>query len=64
MRSTLHIYNTAPVLKNSTSREEKFSGLVAPRSRLGLNLGPSPQHACNVNQVLNLDTALVSPQFE
>ncbi|KAL7476135.1 hypothetical protein ACHAW6_002012 [Cyclotella cf. meneghiniana] len=28
-----------------------------------MNLGPSPQHARNVNLVLNLDTRLVSPQF-
>ncbi|KAL7481330.1 hypothetical protein ACHAW6_007014 [Cyclotella cf. meneghiniana] len=33
-------------------------------SKLGLNLGPSPHHACNVNLVLNLDTGLVSPQFD
>ncbi|KAL7483005.1 LOW QUALITY PROTEIN: hypothetical protein ACHAW6_008651 [Cyclotella cf. meneghiniana] len=35
----------------------------SPQSRLGINLGPSPCHACNVNLVLNLDTGLVSPQF-
>ncbi|KAL7475008.1 LOW QUALITY PROTEIN: hypothetical protein ACHAW6_000943, partial [Cyclotella cf. meneghiniana] len=35
----------------------------SPRSSLGLNLGPSPQHARNVNLVLNLDTGLVSLQF-
>jgi hypothetical protein len=94
MRSALHIYNTAPVLKNGTSREEKFSGVQlgfnmrynhtfgcpvyalynalaaggkipkwSPRSRLGINFGPSWQHVRNVNLVLNLDTGLVSPQF-
>ena len=35
----------------------------SPRSRLGLNLGPSPNHARNVNLILNLNTRLVSPQF-
>jgi len=35
----------------------------SPRSRLGLNLGPSPNHARNGNLVLNLNTGLVSPQF-
>jgi hypothetical protein len=33
------------------------------RARLGMNLGPSPKHARNVNLVMNLDTGLVSPQF-
>lgn len=35
----------------------------SPRWRLGLNLGPSPNHAQNVNLILNLNTGLVSPQF-
>ena len=35
----------------------------APRARLGLNLGPSPNHARNISLVLNLNTGLVSPQF-
>jgi hypothetical protein len=35
----------------------------SPRARLGLNLGPSPNHAWKVNLVLNLNTALVSPRF-
>ncbi len=35
----------------------------SPRARLGINLGPSPNHARNVNLVLNLSTGLVSPQF-
>jgi hypothetical protein len=30
---------------------------------LGLNLGPSPNHARSVNLVLNLSTGLCSPQF-
>jgi hypothetical protein len=34
-----------------------------PRACLGLNLGPSPTHACNVHLVLSLSTGLVSPQF-
>jgi hypothetical protein len=34
-----------------------------PRSRIGLNLGPSPTHARNVHLVLSLTTGLVSPQF-
>ena len=35
----------------------------SPRARLGLNLGPSPLHARNVNLILSLTTGLVSPQY-
>ena len=35
----------------------------SPRARMGLNLGPSMQHARNVSLVLNLATGLVSPQY-
>jgi hypothetical protein len=34
-----------------------------PRSRIGLYLGLSPSHACNVHLVLSLTAGLVSPQF-
>jgi hypothetical protein len=34
-----------------------------PRARLGVNLGPSPSHACNVFLKLNLHMGCVSPQF-
>jgi Integrase core domain. len=34
-----------------------------PRSRLGIYLGMSPEHASSVALVLNLQTGLVSPQF-
>jgi hypothetical protein len=33
------------------------------RARVGLYLGPSPQHSRSVHLVLNLETGLVSPQF-
>ncbi len=35
----------------------------SPCARLGLNLGPSPNHAQNVYLVLNLITGCVSPQY-
>jgi hypothetical protein len=35
----------------------------SPRSCLGLNLGPNPNHTQNINLVLNLNSGLVSPQF-
>ncbi len=41
------------------SRIPKWS----PQARLGLNLGPSPYHALNINLVLHLSTGLVSPQY-
>ena len=34
-----------------------------PRARLGVHLGFSPRHARNVALVLNVNTAMVSPQF-
>jgi hypothetical protein len=35
----------------------------SPCTRLGVNLGPSQSHACNVFLILNLHTGCVSPQF-
>ena len=35
----------------------------SPRARLGINLGPSPAHACNVYLMLNLHMGCVSLQF-
>ncbi len=35
----------------------------SPRTRLGLNLGPSPMHARNAYLILNLVTGCVSPQY-
>ena len=35
----------------------------SPHARLGINTGYSPNHARNVNLVLNLENGLVSPQF-
>jgi hypothetical protein len=34
-----------------------------PRTRLGLNLGPSPTHTRNIYLLLNLMTGCVSPQY-
>lgn len=33
------------------------------QARVGIYLGKSPQHACNVALVLSLETGLISPQF-
>ncbi|KAL7475510.1 hypothetical protein ACHAW6_001420, partial [Cyclotella cf. meneghiniana] len=41
------------------NKNSKYSLFVA----FGLNLGPSPHHARNLNLMLNLISSLVSPQF-
>ncbi|KAL7476664.1 hypothetical protein ACHAW6_004497, partial [Cyclotella cf. meneghiniana] len=61
LRMAVHIHNTVPVL-NSLAADNTIPKW-SPRSCLGLNLGPSPNHTWNVNLVLNLNTELVSPQF-
>jgi hypothetical protein len=33
------------------------------RTRIGINLGPSPRHSCSVALILHQQTGLVSPQF-
>jgi hypothetical protein len=45
--------------KQTTGIQNKW----AERSKVGIYLGRSPQHAQSVALVLNLDTGLVSPQF-
>ena len=41
----------------------KSIGHWAPRSRIGINLGFSSRHARTVYNILNINTATVSPQF-
>ncbi|KAL7460329.1 hypothetical protein ACHAXS_000789, partial [Conticribra weissflogii] len=49
------------------SQEALQGGSTVPKwnqqARLGVNLGPSSFHTCNVNLILNPTTGLVSPQF-
>jgi len=52
-------YTLAQELQMDTSIYHKWKG----RSRVGVYLGQSPQHARDVSLVLNLETGLVSPQF-
>jgi len=60
VRSNLNHFHTfgCPVFAHepNTSKWEE-------RARMGLYLGPSPNHAKSVALVLNLQTGLVSPQF-
>ncbi|KAL7474485.1 hypothetical protein ACHAW6_000458, partial [Cyclotella cf. meneghiniana] len=61
MRNAVHIHNIF-ALQNALASGGKLPKW-SPRARLGINLGPSPNHARNVNLILNLTTGLVSPQF-
>jgi len=47
------------VLQNDTSKLSKLSN----RSKMGVYLGPSPNHASSVHMILSLQTGHVSPQF-
>ena len=57
-----HIFCPVYVL-DSNLRSGKHMNKWRDRARVGINLGPSPQHARNVVLVLNIETGLVSPQF-
>ncbi|KAL7483183.1 hypothetical protein ACHAW6_008826, partial [Cyclotella cf. meneghiniana] len=54
----LHVILLSKMQNNTSSRP-----LLIVAARLGVNLGPSPYHARNVNLVLNQDTGHCSPQF-
>ena len=50
------------VLKQELQQQQPFHKWKN-RAKLGLYLGPSPNHARNISLVLDLHTGLVSPQF-
>jgi transposase InsO family protein len=50
------------VLDKSMQDGEKARKWI-DRTRIGINLGPSPKHASSVTLILSLQTGLVSPQF-
>ena len=50
------------VLKQALQQQQPFHKWKN-RAKLGLYLGPSPNHAQNISLVLDLHTGLVSPQF-
>ncbi len=52
-------YTLSQELQTDTSIYHKWKA----RSRVGVYLGISPQHARDVSLVLNLETGLLSPQF-
>ena len=65
-----HIYNLflhpfgcpVYVLNNRLQASQQLNKWL-PRARVGMYLGMSPHHARTVALVLNVETALVSPQF-
>jgi hypothetical protein len=44
-------------------QDGKKARKLIDRTRIGINLGPSPRHTSSVALILNLKTGLVSPQF-
>ena len=64
MRNFHHFGCPAYVLDaNLQSRKRMTRHKWGDRSRVGINLGPSPNHAPSVALILNLQTGFVSPQF-
>ena len=75
LRNAVHLHNTLPTQDWNWSLLKQFSSINVgaslthtnskwnPLCPLGVNLGPSPFHACNVYLVLNLLMRLVSLQF-
>ena len=45
------------------SGQKKTKHKWGDRARIGINLGPSPNHAASVSLILSLQTGMVSPQF-
>lgn len=51
------------VLDNALQQQNSLPTQWTERSRVGIYLGHSPDHASSIALVLNVDTGLVSPQF-
>jgi hypothetical protein len=60
---TLHTFGCPVFALHHAITGDKSIPRWDPRLRIGLYLGPSPLHACNMHLVLSLTTGLVSPQF-
>ncbi len=59
----LHKFGCPVYTLHSNLQSVKFIPKWNPRSRLGVNLGPSPRHRRQVSLILNLMTRLVSLQY-
>lgn len=62
--STFHTFGCPTyVLDNALQQQASLPTQWTERSRVGIYLGHSPDHASSVSLVLNIDTGLTSPQF-
>lgn len=60
---TFHTFGCPVYVLNNSLQQKKQLSTWLPRSRLGIYLGLSDQHARSVSLVMSLTTGLVSPQF-
>lgn len=60
---TVHTFGCPVYVLNSNLQQKKQVPTWYPRSRIGVYLGESDQHARSVSLVMSLTTGLVSPQF-
>ena len=58
-----HHFGCPVYVLNKGIQDGKKARKWTDRTRIGINLGPSPRHASSVALILNLNTGLVSPQF-
>ena len=58
-----HHFGCPVYVLNKDIQDGKKARKWIDRTRIGINLGPSPRHASSVALILNLKTGLVSPQF-
>jgi len=58
-----HRFGCPVYVLNKDNQDGKKARKWIDRTRIGINLGPSPRHASSVALILNLKTGLVSPQF-
>ena len=59
----LHTFGCPVYVLDKTLQAQRPINAWLPRSRIGIYLGQSEQHAKNVSLVMSLNTGLVSPQF-
>ena len=58
-----HVFGCPTYVLDPTLQDGKKLPKWKHRSRLGINLGPSPHHSTTVSLVLNPETGAISPQY-
>ena len=61
--TTQHHFGCPVYVLSKDIQDGKKARKWTDRTRIGVNLGPSPRHASSVSLILNIHTGLVSPQF-